>query len=80
MILSVISWYRLVLSEKDLWAGAGWDMGGLRDGRAKAFLSRVARVTGRALPFSSSFPGASALSPSAPPKAAAYRQLRRQLG
>ena len=27
MILSVISWYRLVRSAKDLWAGAGWGMG-----------------------------------------------------
>src|SRR3984893_1381121 len=27
MILSVISWYRLVRSAKDLWAGAGWVMG-----------------------------------------------------
>ena len=45
MILSVISWYRLVRSAKDLWAGAGWGMGGLRDGRAKASLSPVAPVT-----------------------------------
>src|SRR6202035_1952635 len=28
MILSVISWYRLVLSEKDLWEGVGWGMRG----------------------------------------------------
>src|SRR5437879_3517911 len=38
-ILLVISWYRLLRSEKDLWAGAGWGMGDLRDGRTKASLS-----------------------------------------
>ena len=61
MILSVISWYRLVRSAKDLWAGAAWGMGGLRDARAKAFLSPGALVTDPAPPFSSSFPATPAV-------------------
>jgi len=74
MILPVISWYRLVLSEKDLWAGVGWGMGSLRDGRAKASLSplRSSRMGHRPLPFPASVerfpsrpgkPGASTVSP-----------------